>query len=76
MGNWVPYPKFLAMFEGQQPRDLTSNGSESDAHVASAQPEKLKVAMYVYFIQLLLFCRLQLLHYNVIIYEKRWMFRI
>ena len=43
VGNWVPYPKFLAMFEGQQPRDLTSNGSESDAHVASAQPEKLKV---------------------------------
>ena len=47
MGNWVPYPKFLAMFEGQQPRDMATNGSQGgiDVHVASAQPEKLKVAI-------------------------------
>ena len=46
VGKWVPYPKFLAMFEGEQPSDLQGGSAAGDAHgdpMASLQPEKLKV---------------------------------
>ena len=44
-GKWVPYPKFLAMFEGEQP-DLPAGsgaGDDQDDPMASLEPEKLKV---------------------------------
>ena len=42
VGKWVPYPKFLAMFEGQQPQDSAASNAQNDS-IASLQPEKLKV---------------------------------
>lgn len=46
VGKWVPYPKFLAMFEGgEQPlgRQGSAAGDSRDDPMASLQPEKLKV---------------------------------
>lgn len=47
VGKWVPYPKFLAMFEGEQPGPQGSAAAGGDAQtsdpMASLQPEKLKV---------------------------------
>ena len=46
VGKWVPYPKFLAMFEqGESQPDLqdsTAGDAQNDS-MASLQPEKLKV---------------------------------
>ena len=46
VGKWVPYPKFLAMFEGEeQPlgQQGSAAGDSRDDPMASLQPEKLKV---------------------------------
>ena len=42
VGEWVPYPRFLAMFEGQASRDTVS-GATTNVSSASLDPEKLKV---------------------------------
>ena len=47
VGSWIPYPKFLAMFEGQEPQDTTADGDQINVSVASVQPEKLKVTIIV-----------------------------
>ena len=47
VSNWVPYPKFLAMFEGEEPQDMTTDDTQTGVPVATVQPEKLKVFLTI-----------------------------
>ena len=47
VSNWVPYPKFLAMFEGEEPQDMTTDDTQIGVPVATVQPEKLKVFLTI-----------------------------